>query len=69
MEVINNDNLTLIDPDSNHFDMNINFKSYSTSSFITKDDIDPYSHKLYNNACSLMTDNGAKKELYEGFLN
>ena len=51
MEVINNDNLTLIDPDSNHFDMKINFKSYSTSSFIANEDIDPYSLEIKSKQC------------------
>ena len=49
-------NLTLIDPDTHHFNVNIDFQSYSIDSFNKDLNISPNSLKIYhNNAHSIMS--------------
>ena len=49
-------NLTIIDPDIHHFNVNIDFQSYSIDSFNKDLNISPKSLKIYNNnACSIMS--------------
>ena len=55
MEAFEN-NLSLIDPDTHHFNVNIDFQSYSIDSFNRDTKISPNSLKIYhNNACSIMS--------------
>ena len=54
MEAFEN-NLSVIDPDINHFDLHTNFQSHSISSFNDKQEIEANSLKIiHHNACSLM---------------
>ena len=56
MEGFDND-LNIIDPDSNHFEANIDFQSHTMDTFLCKQDIDPSSLKIiHHNARSLMTE-------------
>ena len=55
MEAFEN-NLSLIDPDTHHFNVNIDFQSYSIDSFNRDTKISPNSLKIYhNNARSIMS--------------
>ena len=48
-------NLSSIDPDTNHFDADLNFQTHSINSFISKQDIENKSLKIvHHNARSLM---------------
>ena len=70
MEPVDLNNLTLIDPDPNHFNININFQTYSTREFLESQDTIPNSLNLYhNNSRSLMADSGSKRDQYEAFFN
>ena len=66
METFEN-NLSLIDPDINHFETHINFQSHTIDSFNDNQNIEPNSLKLYhNNARSLSPD---KVDQYEGLFH
>ena len=54
MKGFDND-LNIIDPDSNHFEANIDFQTHTMDTFLCKQDIDPSSLKIiHHNARSLM---------------
>ena len=60
------DNLSLIDPDINHFETLINFQNDTIDSFNETQNLEPNSLKLYhNNAHSLSLD---KVDQYEGLF-
>ena len=66
MEAFEN-NLSLIDPDSNHFNTHIDFQTHSMDSFIDKQDIEPKSLKiLHHNSRSLMS--SGKLDQYDVFF-
>ena len=61
-------NLTLIDPDTHHFNVNIDFQSYSIDSFNNNLKISPNSLKIYhNNARSIMST--GKMDQYVALFN
>ena len=56
MEGFDND-LNIINLDSNHFEANIDFQTHTMDTFLCKQDIDPSSLKIiHHNARSLMTE-------------
>ena len=66
MEAFEN-NLSLIDPDTNHFNTHIDFQTHSIDSFIEKQDIEPKSLKIvHHNARSLMS--SGKLDQYDIFF-
>ena len=61
-------NLTLIDPDTHHFNVNIDFQSYSIDSFNKDLNISPNLLKIYhNNVCSIMST--GKMDQYVALFN